>query len=204
MEDIKKERELVWLQILYLFLIPILLLYFKMISSNLRIVMLLLVTILMFGIARYEKWNNHDFGIKKDWFKDFWYYLIFTIIGVAFLFIIEEFEIGKPFLNWWKNAKFLLLFIPISVAQEIVFRGVLMNMLRRVFSNPIFVIMLNASLFSLMHVIYLNSSFVLPVTFIAGIGFAWIYYRYPNLILVSLSHTVLNFVAMILGFFVLR
>lgn len=79
-----------------------------------------------------------------------------------------------------------------------------MNMFRRVFSSPVFIILLNASLFSLMHIIYLNSYFVRPVTFIAGIGFAWIYYKYENLILISASHTVLNFVGMILGFFVIR
>lgn len=204
MPDIKKERELVWVQILYLYLIPILLLYFKVLPSSFRIPILIFVALMMYGIARYEKWNNEDFGIQKDWKKYFWPYFIFTIIGVIFLFLVEEFEIGKPFLNWWTNLKFLLLFIPLSVIQEIIFRGVLMNMLRRVFLNPWFVIILNASVFALMHVIYLNAIFVIPVTFIAGIGFAWVYYKYPNLILISISHTILNFIGMILGFFVLR
>jgi membrane protease YdiL (CAAX protease family) len=79
-----------------------------------------------------------------------------------------------------------------------------MNMLIQVFRSPIFIIILNAGVFALMHVIYLNFKFVLPMTFIAGIGFAWMYYRYKNLILISVSHTVLNFVAMILGFFIIR
>lgn len=204
MDIIKHEREVVWLQILYLYLIPILLLYYKVISSNLRIVMLLLITVLIYGITRYEKWNNQDFGIRKDWKKYFWQYLIFTVGGVIFLLLMEELEIGKPFLNWWTNAKFLILFIPLSVIQEILFRGILMNMFRRVFSSPAFIIILNASIFALMHIIYLNSAFVLPVTFIAGLGFAWMYYKYENLILISASHTVLNFVGMILGFFVIR
>lgn len=204
MINIKKERELVWLQILYLYLIPILLLYFKVIPANLRIIMLLSVTLLAYGIARYEKWNNDDFGIKKNWTKDFLPYLIFTVAGIIFLFAVEEFEIGKPMLNWWKNIKFLALFIPLSVVQEIIFRGVLMNMLRRAFSNQFFIIILNAILFSLMHIIYLNFMFVFSITFIAGIGFAWMYYKYPNLILISISHTILNFIGMILGFFVIR
>jgi len=204
MDDIKKSRELVWLQILYLYLIPVLLLYYKIIPSNLRILMLLFVTILLYGITRYERWNKEDLGIKKKWKGDLLPYTIFTVVGIGFLFLIEEFEIGKPFLNWWKNIKFLLLFIPLSVMQEIVFRGILMNMLRRVFFSPAFIILLNASIFSLMHVIYLNSSFVLPVTFIAGIGFAAMYYKYQNLWLISASHSILNFIAMIMGFFVLR
>lgn len=204
MDLIKKERELVWLQILYLFLIPILLLYYKVITSNYRIILLLLVAILLYGVTRYENWTNKDFGIQKDWTKYFWHYLIFTIIGVAFLVILEELEIGTPFFNWWRNAKFLILFIPLSIAQEIIFRGILMDMFRRVFSNPVFIILLNASLFSLMHIIYLNTFFVIPVTFIGGIGLAWMYYKYENLILISASHTILNFVGMVLGFFVIR
>jgi membrane protease YdiL (CAAX protease family) len=203
-EDIKKEREIVWVQILYLYLIPILLLYFKVVPSNFRILMLLVVTFLIYGIARYEKWDSEDFGIQKDWKKYFWSYLIFTIAGVGILFLVEELEIGKPFLNWWKNAKFLLLFIPLSFIQELIFRGVLMNMLRRVFTNKWFIIFLNASLFALMHIIYLKSYFTLPLAFIAGIGFAWMYYKYKNLILISASHAILNFIAMILGFFIIR
>jgi hypothetical protein len=30
------------------------------------------------------------------------------------------------------------------------------------------------------------------------------YYRYKNLVLISISHTILNFVGMILGFFIIR
>jgi len=203
-DDIKKEREIVWVQILYLYLIPILLLYFKVIPDNLRILVLFFVAIVIFGIARYEKWSSEDFGIQKNWGIYFWPYLIFTIAGVALLFIVEELEIAKPMLNWWKNAKFLLLFIPLSVIQELIFRGVLMNMLKRVFTNPWFIIILNASVFSLMHIIYLKAYFTLPLTFIAGVGFAWMYYKYKNLVLISVSHTILNFVAMILGFFIIR
>jgi membrane protease YdiL (CAAX protease family) len=127
-----------------------------------------------------------------------------TVSGVLFLVWLAAIVPHQPFLNWWKNLRFLLLFIPISVVQEIVFRGILMNMLERVFSSPIFIIAVNAAVFAFMHVIYLNSIFVLPMTFIAGVGFAWMYYKYKNLILISVSHTVLNFVAMILGFFIIR
>jgi membrane protease YdiL (CAAX protease family) len=204
MDSIKKERELVWVQILYLYIVPILLLYFKVIPDNFRILMLLGVAVLLFGIVKHAKWTYADMGIHKDFMKDIAPYLIFTIAGIIFLLIVEELEIGKPFLNWWKNIKFLLLFIPVSVLQEIIFRGVLMNMLRRAFKSPMFIIILNASVFAFMHVIYLNSIFVLPLTFVAGIGFAWMYYKYENLILISTSHTILNFVAMILGFFIIR
>jgi len=204
MDVTRKDKELVWVQILYLFLIPIMLLYYKVIPGNARILVLMVITILIYGIARYEKWNKIDFGIRENWKENFLPYLIFTLLGVAVLLLVEDLEIGKPMLSWWTNLKFLLLFIPLSVAQEILFRGVLMNMLRRVFSNKWFVIILNASIFSLMHIIYLNALFTLTLTFIAGIGFAWMYYKYPNLVLISISHTILNFTGMILGYFILR
>lgn len=204
MIDIKKERELVWVQILYLYLVPILLLYFKVVPSSFRIILLVLVAFLISGIARYEKWSLADFGISKEWKKHFWPYFIFTVAGVGLLFIVEQLEIAKPMLNWWKNARFLLLFIPLSVLQELIFRGVLMNMLERVFTNMWFIIILNAAVFSLMHIIYLKAWFTLPLTFVAGIGFAWMYYKYKNLVLISISHTILNFVGMVLGFFIIR
>lgn len=204
MDVTRKDKELVWVQILYLFLIPIMLLYYKIIPSNGRILVLVIVTILIYGIARFEKWNRIDFGIRDNWKEYFLPYFIFTVIGAGLLFLVEELEIGVPMLNWWTNLRFLLLFIPLSVLQEVVFRGVLMNMLRRVFTSKWFIIILNAAVFSLMHIIYLNAWFTLSLTFIAGLGFAFMYYKYPNLVLISISHTILNFIGMVLGYFILR
>jgi len=203
-KDIRKEREVVWLQILYLFVIPILLLYFNIIPDSWRLVMLLFVGLILYGITRHEKWTSLDFGVRKDFMCDIIPYSLFTISAVLFLLWLSQITPHSPFLNWWGNRGFLLLFAPISILQEIIFRGILMKFLEKVFSNPFTIIIINASVFAFMHVIYLNSIFVLPMTFIAGIGFAWMYYKYPNLILISGTHTVVNFLAMVLGFFVLR
>ena len=201
---ISREKELVFLQILYLYVIPVLLLYFKVVPGDFRFVMLFGIALLMYGIVKHSHWTYLDLGIFKEFSRDIGPYLLFTIAGVGFLFWLSNIVPHNPFLEWWENTKFLLLFIPISILQEVIFRGILMKLLREAFSNKVFVIGLNAAVFAMIHVIYSNATFVLPMTFIAGIGFAWIYYRYPNLILISISHTILNFVAMILGFFVIR
>ena len=177
MENIKRERELVWAQILYLFVIPILLLYFGIVPDKLRVVMLLVVALLLFGIIKRNNWTHSDIGINRDFMKDILPYSLFTIGGVGFIFWLSSVVPHEPFLEWWESAKFLLLFIPISVLQEVIFRGILMNFLERAFSNPIFIIALNAVVFAFMHVIYSNSIFILPFTLIAGIGFAWMYYK---------------------------
>ncbi len=204
MDNTKTQKEIVFLQILYLFVIPILLLYFKVLPGSFRFAMIFSVAVLLLGIIYRAKWTHNDVGIDKDFMKDIVPYALFTVGGVFFIVWLAQIVPHSPFLQWWENIRFLLLFIPLSILQEIIFRGVLMNMLERVFISPIFIILLNASIFAMMHVIYLNSIFVLPMTFIAGIGFAWMYYQYKNLILISVSHTVLNFVAMILGFFIIR
>ena len=199
-----KEKELVWIQILYLYIVPVLLLYFKVIPGDFRIIMLFGVAILLYGIVKHAKWTKEDFGIIPNFMKDVAPYFIFTVGGALFLFWLSMISPHKPFLNWWTNFKFLLLFIPISVLQEVVFRGILMNMQKRAFKNAYSIKIINAAAFALIHVIYRNATFVLPMTFIAGLGFAWLYYKYPNLILISISHTILNFIGMILGFFTLR
>lgn len=204
MDNTKKERELVWVQILYLYIIPVLLLYFKILPGNLRAILLFGIALLLIGIVKHAKWTYADLGIRRDFMKDIIPYTLFTIGGIMFLVWLSQVVPHSPFLRWWSNVKFLLLFVPLSVLQEIIFRGILMNMLERAFKSPIFIILLNASVFAMMHVIYLNSVFVLPMTFIAGVGFAWMYYQYKNLPLISIAHTILNFTAMILGFFIIR
>jgi len=204
MDHTKREKEIVWAQILYLYVLPVILLYFEIIPNNLRVVMLLVISMLLYGIVKHAQWTYSDMGINRDFMKDIVPYSLFTIGGVLFLVWLAQVVPHSPFLEWWENKKFLLLFVPISVLQEVVFRGILMKFLRKAFTSPIFIILLNSAVFAFMHVIYLNSIFVLPMTFIAGVGFAWMYYRYENLPLISISHTILNFTAMILGFFVIR
>ncbi len=206
MDNSRHEKELVFAQILYLYIIPTLLLYYGVIPGQFRILMLFTVSLLMYGIIKRSHWTYTDLGIKKNFLKDIAPYTIFTLVGVGFILWLSQITSMhlKFSYQWWSDMKFLLLFIPISVLQEVVFRGILMRLLRHAFKNTAFIIVLNASLFALIHVIYDNSIFILPMTFIGGIGFAWIYYKYPNLILVSISHTILNFTAMALGFFVVR
>lgn len=204
MFTLNKEKEIVWTQILYLFIIPTLLLYFKVIPGNFRFLLLFGISLFLYGIVKHSNWTWLDLGVFKNFMKDFVPYTVFTLAGVGFLFWLSAIVPHSPFLNWWKSLKFLLLFIPVSVFQELAFRGILMKMLRHVFTNPVFIIGINAAVFSLIHIIYIDATLVLPMTFIAGIGFAWIYYKYPNLILISISHVILNFIGMVFGFFIAR
>lgn len=202
-EHLKKE-ELVLVQIFYLFIVPVLLLYFNIIPVNLRLGLFGLVAVLLLGIIYKAKWTYSDIGFVPNWHKQWLQYAVFTTGGILFLYWLSTIVPHEPFLNWWDNRNFLLLFIPISVMQEVLFRGILMKMLLEAVNSIEIAIFINAIVFSVLHIIYINSVFVLPLTFLGGIAFAWMYVKYKNLILISISHTIFNFVAMILGFFVLR
>lgn len=202
--DTLREKEIVLVQIFYLFLLPVFLLYFNIIPGSYRFLVLFFVSIMLLGIIHRSTWTYVDIGFKKDWWTDWKSYLLFTFGAIFFLLWLETLVPHNPMLDWYENKKFLLLFAPISILQEIVFRGVLIKMLLRAFDDVKIVIFINALVFALIHVIYANAVFVLPLTFIAGIGFAWIYIYKPNIVLISISHTILNFIAMVLGFFVTR
>lgn len=202
--DTLREKEIVLVQIFYLFLLPVFLLYFKLIPGDYRFLVLFTVALLLLGIIHRAKWTYQDVGFKHDWLADWKEYLLFTVGSVLFLYWLAAVVPHSPFLEWDDNKRFLVLFAPISILQEVVFRGVLIKMLVKAFNDVKVVIFINALVFALMHVLYINAVFVLPFTFIAGIAFAWMYMYKPNIILISISHTVLNFIAMILGFFVIR
>lgn len=204
MKLLRIKQETVFVQVVYLFILPVLLIYFGVIPANYRVIVFLVVALMLLGIIKYNKWTFHDIGIIKRWHKFFLEYLIFTVAGVLFLIWLAYLVPHEPFLYWWENKRFLLLFIPISVLQEVLFRGILLKMLLDASSNIMLVVFVNAIIFALMHVIYLNHVFILPLTFIGGVGFAWMYIKYKNLFMISISHTVLNFTAMILGFFVVK
>lgn len=202
--DYLKKEELVLVQVFYLFIVPVLLLYFNIIPVSLRLWLFLFIALLLLGIIYRSKWTYADIGLNRNWKKYWLQYAFFTTGGILFLYWLAVIVPHDPFLNWWENKRFLLLFIPISLMQEVLFRGILMKMLLEAFKKVEIAIFINAVVFSVLHIIYLNSTFVLPLTFLGGIAFAWMYVKYKNLILISISHTIFNFVAMILGFFILR
>lgn len=201
MKNIPSKR-LIIAQIFIIFVLPVVLLYFKIIPADWRFIFLALSALFIYGILQKEEWTFEEMGIRHDNFKkSFPFYLVFTILGIGALFLIDYlFNFQVP-----NNKEFLiktwLFFLPISFFQEFAFRSFLMPRLREIYSKKFNVILLNSLLFALIHIIYPNLLVILPLTFFSGILFAWLYYKYPNLVLVSVSHSILNVTALLLGFF---
>ena len=190
------------LQVVFFFVVPIVLLYFGIIPISGRIYTLLFVSLLLYGVIKKEGWTNEVVGLTTKNFRQFFGPYFFATIA-AMVAIIEIARVlgVESVSSWWLNPHFLFLFVVVSFFQELVFRGILMPLLSRIFPDSFMVIIVNAVLFAGMHVIYPNPVVGLPFAFIGGIFFAALYRRYPNLYLVSISHAILNFLAVWYGLF---
>ncbi len=196
-------------EILLIFLLPILLIKFGILPESVRLLLLTLGVIAVGIIITRERWKAEDVGIRFDNIKKALpTYTLFTAGGLILLILYAN-VLNLPTLHvlGGKNAelKLILTFLPVSLFQEFLYRGFLMKMLKQIFKSETHtIILVNATLFALLHVIYPHQLFVIPLVFIGGVFFAAIYHKMPNLILVSVAHAILNYAALTLGFFVVN
>jgi membrane protease YdiL (CAAX protease family) len=195
-------KRLVILQIFLIFILPVFLLYFNIVSPSWRFFFLSLGALAIYGIITKEEWTHKEMGIRHD---NFWqslpYYFAFTVLGVVLLFLLDNrINIGGEITQRY-FFQTLILFLPISFFQEFAFRSFLIPRLKLIFSHNFTIILVNTLLFTMIHIIYPSLIVGLPLAFVGGIFFTWLYLKYPNLLLISLAHAVTNVVAVMLGFF---
>jgi len=201
MKNIPSKR-LILVQIFLIFILPVFLIYFNILPVSWRMILLLVCSLVLYGIIRKEDWSFEDLGLHHhNYKKAIPFYAGFTVLGVLLLFFIHH-EINPPDIaTRLFFIKTFAFFIPISFFQEFAFRAFLVPRLKTLYKNELFIIFFNAILFTLIHIIYPNWGIGLPLAFFSGIFFAWLYIKYPNLVLVSISHAILNITAVLLGFF---
>jgi membrane protease YdiL (CAAX protease family) len=198
-------KKIIWAQIFLIFVLPVLLLYFKIVPTNWRMILLALSSLFIYGVVRHEHWTYRDMGVRHDNFKKALpFYLLFTFLGLVALFLIYyKVSMPREIYNELFYMRTFVFFLPSSFFQEFAFRSFLMPRLKIIFNNNYYVIFVDAILFTLMHIIYFSLGIVLPLVFVAGVFLSWLYSKYPNLVLISLAHSALNLTAVLLGFFVI-
>jgi membrane protease YdiL (CAAX protease family) len=167
-----------------------------------RMLVLCAAMLFMYGVIQKEKITDEAMGLSKHSFKKSVIpYLLFTLAG-AFIFIKLSNTLGiNPDIVWWQHAHFLFLFIPVSLLQEIAYRGFLFPKLKVLSQKWWVIIGANTVLFTVLHVIYPMPNLMLPIAFFSGLGLSIMYKYYPNLLLISFAHAILNFIAVLHGFF---
>lgn len=192
----------IFAHITVVFVFPILFINMDILALEYRIPVLVALITLLFALARQEKWTLPMLGILNGTFKKYILpYIIFTIVGVAGIIMLAQGLGYDPAPEWWHRPHFLYLFFIVSLFQEVGYRGYLIPALGKISPSPLWVLFLNTLLFTFLHTIFPNMVVGLPIAFVAGLGFALMYMKYPNLPLIILSHSILNFFAVLYGFF---
>ncbi len=197
----------IWIEIATFFVAPVVLIYSGVIGLQWRVIVLLCVSLILLSIIRYERWTKEMLGLGPlRHTSAVVVYVGITLLGVGALKWFAAVVGFVPLETFVLRAQpeLMLFFIPLSVLQEVAYRAFLMERLRTISSMRSVRVLINAILFTLLHAIYPLPLIGLPLAFVGGIVFAYLYDRYPSIVLICLSHAVLNFVAVSLGFFTLR
>lgn len=189
-------------RIVLIYLLPIILVYAGVIPQRWSLTVLMLITLLIFLIARLDKRTLESLGFVKDFrISTILLYTLFTIVGVLGIIYFADVLGYAPVDKWYTHPHFLFLFLPVSLLQEFAYRSVLMHELDQIFPEAAQVIFANAGIFTILHTMYPHPHIVLPLTLIGGIAFAALWRLRPNFYLIAASHAVLNFAAVYFDFF---
>jgi hypothetical protein len=128
-------------------------------------------------------------GFNLSIFKDnFWisalYLACFTLFMVALLFMIGVRD-RKPI--WFMGLTFAL-YVPFGIIQEILFQYIFLDTLYSMLPNPYICIFLSAAYYMLFHP-KLELGFF---TFIAGLGWSYLYLAFHNVFWIGISHALLG------------
>jgi membrane protease YdiL (CAAX protease family) len=197
------KKFLAWAQIVLIYVLPIVLFYYRILPQDLRMIVLGVMCLLIYGIMQKEHLDLSHIGLTVPIKKYFKPYFLWTFLAALFIVGYSVVFDFSPQASWWINPHFWFIFALVSFFQEFAYRGFLPILLKRITKSPLIEIFLNALLFTLLHVLFPHLFIALPLAFLGGLFFSMLYHFYPDLILVSISHAVLNFLAVMFGFFVL-
>ncbi len=202
---IETSRMEIFIQIVLVFIVPVALIYAKIIPIQDRVFVLAGMVTLFTIVLVYEKWTPGMFFLQENSIKKYFLpYLVFTIIMMLLLIGFGEYIIkNEEIKRWWTHSHFLYLFFIVSFFQEVAYRGYLIPALGKLSRNVPMIVLTNTLIFVFLHTIFPNPMVGLPVAFVGGLGFAIMYLRYPSLPLIILSHAALNFCAVLYGFFII-
>ncbi len=200
---VKKQNE-VFLEIVYIFIAPVILIYLGIVPYSWRLLVLLCISLLIMSIIRYQRWTKGQLGLSERLsVGSVAVWGIFTAAGVvAVAFYARRFAfVPIDLFDFQESWRLLLFFIPLSVLQEVAYRAFLTERLRQVAFSSAHRVLLNAMLFTLLHIIYPSPAIALPIAFVGGFLFSLLYEKYPSLLLACISHCLLNFTAVLFGLF---
>ncbi len=189
-------------EVLFLFILPTVLLRYYPLSHKHRFAVFLLIPLILMGIVLWEQWSFAEIGFRTDTlFSAGVAYGIFTIVGILGIILYANSLQRLPRRKWWKHWHFQIGFLLLAFLQQFTFQGFLVHQFQLLSLPSILIVIITAVLYIFIHSIYSDFVAGLPLLILAGVMFAWLYLIYPNILIATLSHAILNFIAVLYGFF---
>lgn len=194
--------QVAFLRITLVYMIPMLLVSWGIVPFKYHVPVMCSMVLFVCYFAYKDGLTRQDMGIiKPSSYKDYTFYIIAITVGILGIMYFAK-ALGYSILPLWKtHPTFIYLFIPISILQEFAYRSVLMKELHHIFDEDAQVILANAGIFGILHIMYPKALAVLPLTIIGGLFLASLWKIKPNFYLISIAHIVFNFLAFTYGFF---
>lgn len=181
------------------YIVPVLLLLFEVIPYEYRFYVLEAITVLLFIYAKLTKTTFRQLGFRTDNFKESFVKLFPVTIGLSIIMLlVYALDASKPAL--YGTLAFYIFYVFISSpSQEFIYRSFLFHLFSKIDLNKGQRILFSSLLYSFVHIIYLDVA-TLVVTFLIGLYWGYHYDRFRNWYGVSLSHSILGAVSILLGF----
>jgi len=180
--------------------LPILFLWSGIIPFAYRFHVLLLVLVGLFVFSRWRGHSCRELGItlENGWSALRWN-LVFSLFGAVAVCSAWWAGVLMPRGHGYSLTDFLFYIVFLGPVQELIFRGVLFAEMRRCRSlDPLLMLLISTVSFCFLHVIYHHPPLLL-ITLISGLAWGISFLRWPTLVGVCLSHSLLGALAMSLG-----
>jgi hypothetical protein len=188
------------LTVVLIYILPVLFLLAGIIPFAYRFHTLLISSFIIGLLALLQGYSLKDLGIKNDVFIPSikWNIVLLILLAIPMLIICMAGAIRQPDIPEW--AWFFVFYVLVSSPiQEFAFRGFLFAIMRHAgIMNSAYLILNSALIYCIAHIFY-QDILTTVVTFVMGIIWGYLYYKYPNIWGVSLSHAVLGALAILVG-----
>ena len=185
--------------ILGVYIIPILLMLFEIIPSELKYHVLIGMSVVLVITARIQKVSWQSLGFtRRNSKRAFLRLMPLSLIVAAVilvLFFLKLFRSDGPPVHW--SFYFFYIFVS-AFLQEFIYRGFLFHLLTQAKVNARWIIVISSALYGFMHIIFDIPSVI--ATFFIGLFWSWAYSNDQNIYSVSASHAVLGALSLLANF----
>ncbi len=179
---------------------PVVLLTLRVLPFDWRFRTLEIITALLALYAWRRGWSLRELGLRTDTLRgSLWLLVPFSIALAVAMWVADLADLIRPPTAPTSSLFYIHYVLVSSPAQEFLYRSFYFHALREAgVRRPWHLILITAANYAFMHLVYRDALTVL-VTFAVGIGWGFIYERYPNWYAVAISHAFLGLLSIFSG-----